>query len=149
MTKLIGVLLSSLALVCLSSCTKSPYGIHGLTLPPGSTIVEHTYSPVMYKGKAHPDYVGVRLIYFDNNDGWDTVVRHVDSRMKSAGYTEALDNPAFTDGARAEGIHRAKAMVRMYEGPVGSFSVTLTNEFEWGIDENPPAQFILRIQEAK
>jgi len=72
----------------------------------------------------------------------------MDRTMKSLGYTEALEYPAFTIGASQEGIQQVQAMMRMYDSPEHRFSVILENTPEWG-EKWSPAQFMLRIQEVK
>lgn len=89
------------------------------------------------------------MVYFDNSAGWEAVVAHFDKTMKSLGYSESMENPDFTKHATPEGIQLAKSLARMYHNENSVFSVTLENAGKSGIEDHRPAQFFLRIQEAK
>jgi hypothetical protein len=123
-----------LALLCTSSCSKPlpEYWVAGLSLPPGSTIVnrQELSGDASFSGipGTNTKVQKTLNVIFTNPAGWDSVTAHIDGILRPQGYGESTADAA----AAGENISPvpgvdAATMIRMYHKDGAEFSVWLIN----------------------
>jgi hypothetical protein len=111
--------IATVLMICLAlgACGKPAYWVKGLTLPPGSTVVNTTEMDT-----------SSLMISFDNAAGWDSVRTHIDGAMQAQGYSDSLQDAlsGLPAGMNPGGTDMMQGM-RMYQKEGAEFTVSLQN----------------------
>jgi hypothetical protein len=100
-------------LVVLGGCAKPEYWVKGLTLPPGSTVVEKSETDKSSDAAGNGKSLQV---VFECPGGFDKVNAHIGQALKAQGYTEVADDMGLA-GIDMKGFDKILKSMKGYEHP--------------------------------
>ncbi|MEZ5339287.1 MAG: hypothetical protein R3F46_13640 [bacterium] len=120
------LLLASLLL--LAGCGRGQYGLRGLSLPAGSSVVDETRELTEIPGvQGSPDSrISTLTVRFNNPDGWESVVAHFDSQLAGLGYRETQYS-AYKGSFTSEDEKRLMSAGRLYEKEGSGLVVSISS----------------------
>jgi hypothetical protein len=144
------------AISLLASCSKPAYWVEGLSLPPGSTVVDEleTGTPREVPGIALPmmgEFSQSLTVAFNNYGGWNAVSLHIDRCLQDQGYSEglgSLDDMIASMPGTGGSVARMSKYLRMYSKRGAKYMVVLYSVEDMAEETGSTAgagEFVLQV----